>query len=221
MTLPTIAQGAPFVWNVLSDINGNNIAANPNGQTTSANSQPVVIASDQSPIPLQQFVQYETQLGNAYMATTGNIATGAANAFVAIQMTGNNISKSILLYSIVIGNGSGLETDGRILTLNAATVDANLTTNLLTSNVGNNMIGGGASSLTTLACSPAGTTQTTGLVGNNFTDWLSTANTMFDVFQGGKFIYAPKLTTWSIEIAQKKTTSTNAAMISIFWLELP
>lgn len=160
--------------------------------------------------------------GNGFFTTTGNIATGAANAFVALQLIANNISKSILLFSILIGNGTGLETDGRILLSNTATADAGLTTDLLgTGAVGNMSTGGGASSLTSVKCSPAATTETTGLVGTNFTDWVATANQNFEVLAPIKVIYIPKNTAGSIEIAQKKSTSGNAAIISAFWLELP
>lgn len=166
---------------------------------------------------IEQFVQYQIMAGHGFMATTGYLAVGANNAFVALQMAANSISKNVLVYSILIGNGAGLETDGRIYMANVATADTNLTTTLTAGNMQANSAT--TSALTTLACSPANTTQTSGFVGTNSTTWLATANTQLELLAPSKFLFIAKSSAGSIEIAQKKSTSTNSALISVFWVE--
>jgi hypothetical protein len=168
------------------------------GQTTMANSLPVVIASDQAPSLTNPTIT-EDQLrgwilnGQAYNATTGNVSTAGAAADVAFSLyTDVTNTKNILIYSIKFFGGNGANThELRTGTTNLALSNAT---------VNNLKLGGASTSLTstTGAVTYSSTAQT--VAGNALDVFISGVNTVFTLLNDGTVLYLPAGTSRSVTL---------------------
>lgn len=165
---------------------------------------------------IEQFVQYQIMQGHGFSATTGLVATGATNAFICMQAAVNNIAKHVLIFSIQIGVNAVMN-DGRIYTNSAATADSNLTSALTAYNL--QPKSANVTALTTLAGSPAATTQTTGFEGNQSASFMGVGGSYQQLLQGGGYYYFASGDTASVEVAMKIPTSANSGSITMFWIE--
>ena len=210
------------------------------GQKVMASSLPVAIASDQSTLSTN-IAQYNgaavsatnTVLtndqiralianGQGFRASTGIIATGAANAFIGVQARAQSLSVNVVIYNITaISNASMV--DGRIYhNATGANTDTGLSTNLLTANVANQIVGGAAPALAVLNASPAATTETTGMGGTGATQvgaFAVPANTAWTVLNNGSQIWLPKSVDRNVSLYSLLITSGQKAGYMIEWVE--
>lgn len=105
MTLSTVAQGAPWMYVIPSDTTGLPLIVNANGPTTSTNSSPVVIATDQFP------------LGAALADATANPTISEVSAFNMLfngttwdrrrsssVIAGTSISEQLAIEQTILGH---------------------------------------------------------------------------------------------------------------------
>jgi hypothetical protein len=160
--------------------------------------------------------------GQGFRATTTIITTGAVNAFVGFLARAQNLGVNVVIYNVsVVSSGSG--PDGRIYqNTTGANVDAGLTTNLLTSNTANQIVGGASPLLSVLSGSPASTTQTTGMGGTGAIQpgvFGVSANASFVILLNSAQIWLPKNTDRNASMYLKVPTSGATASFMIEWVE--
>ena len=141
-----ITSGHPLYVSV---VNGNN-----NGPNTMANSAPVTIASNQTPVAVQQQLIYASLLGECFSATTGKFAaSGTPNA--AISIFNNSTAKTVVIYSILVFDSTGQS----FVDLYRTTVNPALGTAITPVNA---KPGGGASAIASTCTWATGSVATTG-----------------------------------------------------------
>jgi hypothetical protein len=115
--------------NASTDGNGNETAAvaavienaTPLGQSTMGSSSPVVIASDQSTIPIESMIQKAIRTGTAWSATTGKVNSGAAlNSVPFSFFLPSSSTKNVYIYSLEFLCGATVNADLRLTTTDPA-----------------------------------------------------------------------------------------------------
>ena len=187
------------------------------GKNAAAGDTPILLdAAGQ--MTVEQFIQYQIQLGHGFAVTTGQVATGASAAFVGLELLANAIAKNVLVYRCgVIGQGA--TTDIRLYQGFANTSDTNLTTNLAASVVNIGGVSGNVSALSSVIGSPAATTQTAGFVGSQRGNFGAAANVFLELLQNGSFLFIPKSVAGFLAAYQKVPTNGNTAGITAEWIE--
>lgn len=165
---------------------------------------------------VEQFVQYQIMQGHGFSATTTYLTTNATNAFICQQLAVNNIAKKVLIFDIACQVGN-VAPDCRIYTASVATADSNLTTALTAYNM--QPKSATTSSATTIAASPASTTQTSGFTGSVSSTFSLPANQTIHILQQSAFFYFANGDTASVEVAMKIPTSGNSGGMTFYWVE--
>jgi hypothetical protein len=156
--------------------------------------------------------------GQGFRATTANVVTNAANAFVGLQLIANNVGKTIVIYNAyTTTNGNAV--DQRLYEQTVTTTDTNLTVNLLNSILNQQPGNATTSVVSTLNGSPANTTQTTGMVGTEVAQMGAPANGTINFLQNGSQIYLKTGTVAGLSVYVKVPTSGNLAAITLEWVE--
>jgi hypothetical protein len=92
--------------------------SNPNGQATMANSEPVVIASDQTAIPVDITQGVDVQFGAGTIDSFGHLITGTINNQVDIQFYRDTVAN---LTTVTTANGGTATATGGMATFSATT----------------------------------------------------------------------------------------------------
>ena len=161
-------------WLQVKVMNGN-----ANGQNTMANSSPVAISSNQTPIPI--FAEYAILNGVGYSATTGIVASGAAlNAVPVSFFVPVTSTRNVYLYSVEFWVGQAINAQATLVT-----TDGNYATVLTALN---NKVGGASS------VSGANITTTnvaTAVTGTKLSSEADVGNHTQNIFQNGSGLLLP------------------------------
>ncbi len=158
--------------------------------------------------------------GQAFRATTGQVATGGANAWIGLQLVANNPALNIIVYNILVWCNAS-SSDVRLYQNPGSTLtDGGLTTNLLAGIQNQNLGSATTSLLSALNGSPASTTQATPAnAGTYVLGGGVSGNSSLYLLQNGSQVWLPKGKQSTLGIYLIEGTSGNKAGISIEWVE--
>ena len=172
-------------------------------------------------LSIAQFIQYHILAGRGFRATTGQVATGVANVWLAVQGVANALAVNVLIYNILVSCNASTSDVRLYNNVNSTSTDTDLTANLLTS-IFNQKVGGGvASALSALNGSPAGTLQTTvsANAGNVVADMAVVGNSTLNVLSNGSLLLLPKGAQNTFGVYVIEGTSGNKVSITLEWIE--
>lgn len=166
---------------------------------------------------VEDFIQYHIMQGHGFRATTGLLSTGTgSNNFICMQAASNAVIKHFLFYSLIAAN-TNVTGEIRLYQASVATADSNLSTSLTAYN--QQPKSATTSVLTTLAGSPAASTQTSGFQGNITSVNAAVAGQATQMLQNKSLVYFASGDTASVEVANKIPTTGNSASITFEWIE--
>ncbi len=188
-------------------------------QATNPGDTPVLVDPTFGGLSITDFIRYHILKGHGYRVTTGQIATGGANAWIGAQGVANNLSVNVLIYNILVSVNASTSDVRLYQNAGSISTDAGLTSNLLTS-ILNQKIVGAASALSTLNGSAAGTTQANpSNAGTLVGDMAVVGNSTLNVLSNGSLLWLPKSTQNTFGIYAIEGTSGNKVSITIEWIE--
>ncbi|SRR5579871_467258 len=168
----------------------------------------------------EDLIRYMISQGKAFRVATGQVATGAANAWIGLQGVTNNLPVNVIIYNIMV-SANASTSDVRLYQNPGTTiVDPGLTQNLLSS-IANQKTGAGSSSqLSALNGSPAATTQANPVnAGNIVADEAVVGNSTLNVLTNGSLLWLPKGAQNTFGVYAIQGTSGNKISITLEWIE--
>ncbi len=160
--------------------------------------------------------------GMAYRATTTVLTTSGVNTFAGFQARANSLAVNVIIYSVIAFASTGCADCRIYYNTTGANTDAGLTTNLLTANATNQIVGGASPLLSSLMGSPTTVTETTGMGGTGALQSGSFAlvsNAPLQVLSNSSQIILPKNTTRNASVYAKVPLTANSVSFMIEWVE--
>lgn len=109
--------------------------ANPNGQTSSINSAPVVIANDQSSFPVEQLIEWHTRNGRGFYASTDQYTPTATNNALSLFNPANSGKTALVFSQLTRYDTAGDALHARITNADPAFANAMTAANFLKGNL--------------------------------------------------------------------------------------
>lgn len=158
--------------------------------------------------------------GQGFRATTGQIATGAANSWIGLQLVANNPALNIIIYNILVWCNAS-SSDVRLYQNPGSTLtDGGLTLNLLPQISNQNLGSSTTSLLSALNGSPAGTSQANPANAGTYVLGAGVVgNSSLYLLQNGSQVWLPKGKQSTLGIYIIEGTLGNKAGISLEWVE--
>ncbi len=174
-----------------------------------------------APQTIQQVIQYLVMAGKGFRVTTGQVATGAANVYLGLQMAVNNLSVNVLIYNIYVSCNASTSDIRLYQGVGTTTTDADLTVSL-TGNILNQVLGSATTTaIATLNGSPAAATAETVIsgAGTQVMTMAASGNTTQNLLQNGSVILLPKGSQNTVATYAIEGTSGNKIAITFEWIE--